>query len=196
MRGKPHARPRLTRAEKEVIIQQMLPSDEADIDLSKVELIVLTRGLFTLVDEDDYEWLNGFSWYAKPNKKSFNAAMTVFAAPDNICTVRMHQLIMGLQLKKVIDHRNNNPLDNRRNNLRICTQGQNLCNYRQDAFKGNDATSIYKGVYKNGKKWRVVVSFQRVRHFVGDFTTEIEAAKAYNKKALELHGEFAKLNKI
>jgi hypothetical protein len=57
-------------------------------------------------------------------------------------------------------------------------------------------TSKYKGVswYSRGKKWVAVVQFNKKRHHLGYFTDEIAAAKAYDKKAKVLHGEFACLN--
>lgn len=100
----------------------------------------------------------------------------------------------------VVDHKNGNSLDNRKENLRICNLSENNCNRR----KHKNATSKYKGVsfHKDNtgyKLWRAAIGktingkeIKREKHFL----TEIEAAKQYNEWALELHGEFAVLNEL
>ncbi len=91
---------------------------------------------------------------------------------------------MGLQ----VDHINHDTLDNRRENLRICTEQQNKMNRRPE----RGAMSKYKGVCPKKGKWRAVLC----RKELGMFDTEIEAAIAYNNAAFEKFGEFAYLNNI
>jgi hypothetical protein len=85
--------------------------------------------------------------------------------------------------------------DIQRDVMRICTHAENMRN------RGNrkmDKTSRYKGVYKpkGYKKWVAYICCDRKIYRIGAFEREEDAAEAYNKKALELHGEFAFLNKI
>lgn len=89
-----------------------------------------------------------------------------------------------------VDHINGNRLDNRRENLRICTHAKNMVN--RGVYKNN--TSKFKGVskHKGENKWRAIVAGKQI----GQFDTDIEAARAYNAKMIELHGEFAKLNPV
>lgn len=136
-----------------------------------------------IVDDEDYEWLNSYRWcfdgrYAQRRNKIEGH-------------VRMHMLIMQPQDEKGVDHINGNPLDNRKSNLRVCSQGDNSKNMS----KHFDSTSKYKGLSKtkNGK-WEVRVCKNYKPTRVGLFNDEVEAAKAYDQKAKELHGEFAKLN--
>lgn len=91
-----------------------------------------------------------------------------------------------------VDHINRNTSDNRISNLRAATQAQNSCN------KGARGKSKYRGVYWHNKnrKWVTSLRKEGVSHYVGCFECEIEAAKAYNEKAKELHGEFASLNDV
>lgn len=93
-----------------------------------------------------------------------------------------------------IDHRNRDRSDNMFNNLRSCSKSQNLGN----SPKPKNNTSGYKGVSwdRAVEKWRVSVCFQKKHHYIGRYTDKKIAAKAYNKKALELFGEFAGLNEI
>lgn len=93
-----------------------------------------------------------------------------------------------------IDHINGNQLDNTRENLRVCSRLQNCWNKRKPSF--SHSTSKYKGVrLVRGKYW---VARLRTRGYVFSkhFSSEIEAALAYNKVAKEKFGEFARLNKV
>ncbi|WP_412102526.1 HNH endonuclease [Paenibacillus alvei] len=96
----------------------------------------------------------------------------------------------------VVDHINGDPLDNRRENLRVATRNENCRNRRRrKRYKYR-----FKGVtYDKDKvvnKWRARISYEGKRHCLGYFYTETEAAKAYNEAAIRLHGEFASLNVI
>ena len=110
--------------------------------------------------------------------------------------IQMHRKILGIigKIEFHADHINNNGLDNRKNNLRSCTSGQNQMNKR----KWSGCSSKYKGVcwHKRIKKWGVSIQKNREPTHVGYFNTESEAALAYNEKAKELFGEFANLNNI
>ena len=94
--------------------------------------------------------------------------------------------------KHCVDHKNNNRLDNNVVNLRWCTNMQNS----QNMSKRENASSIYKGVtyYKPNKKWQAVIMHNKTSIYLGRFLTQEEAGRAYNEKASELFGEFAKLN--
>ena len=102
-----------------------------------------------------------------------------------------HRSIMNCPDDLVVDHINGNTLDNRKLNLRQCTHQQNMMN----AVKKRKSLSKFKGVFRNGNSWGARIG-NGGRIHIGSFKTEEEAAKAYNEKALELFGEFAKLNDI
>lgn len=92
----------------------------------------------------------------------------------------------------LIDHVNNNCLDNRISNLRLANYSLNAHNKK----KKKGCTSQYIGVYKKGSKWGGHISFNNTMTYLGAFATEVEAAKAYNLKAIELYGDNANLNHI
>lgn len=114
----------------------------------------------------------------------------------------MHRFLFGLQSFEptvkpgrwpLVDHRNGNGLDNRRSNLRLATQAQNMSN----RGRPTNNTSGYKGVSAGRLGgWRAYITSRGKRLDIGTFASKEEAAEAYNAKALELHGEFARLNEI
>ena len=99
-----------------------------------------------------------------------------------------------LQTKGQVDHINSDTWDNRLENLRECSQRNNAKN----RSKGLGTTSKYKGVtyVKSRGKWQATIMNNYRSVFIGRFDSEIDAALAYNVRAKELHGEFAKLNEI
>jgi hypothetical protein len=158
--------------------------------------IPLTKGLSAIVDDADYEELSRHKWYAMKNTYGgFLARRSTFIDGKH-GKVWMHRFLLGLKKgdNMVGDHINHNTLDNRRFNLRKCTQGQNLCNMSPN----KNTSSQYKGVSfnKQCRKWDARISKNGVQHCLQLFETEELAALAYNEKAKELHGEFAHLNKI
>lgn len=148
--------------------------------------IPLTRGKVAIVDDEDYEYLSQWKWYCENSgyaRRTFNSV-----------SVLMHVLLMNYPEKGQIDHINGNKLDNRRSNLRICSHQEN----NRNKSKAKGKTSKYKGVWfdKSRNRWQAYIDHEYKRYHLGRFKTEIEAAKAYNKKAKELFGQFAKLNKV
>jgi hypothetical protein len=141
------------------------------------------------VSEEDIEFVNSKKWRLNKPDSSGNAYV-LEATKRGAC---LHRLLMGITDSKVrIDHIDMNPLNNCRNNLRICTPSQNAAN---KMIQKGKKSSVYKGVFKreNGK-FRVIVGKNgKILHF-GTFFTETDAALEYNKRALELFGEFARLN--
>jgi AP2 domain len=143
--------------------------------------------LSVFVDDDDYEKACGIKWSAKKNGKTYYACGRL-----NRERVKLHRLVMNAKPGEIIDHRNGVGLDCRKCNLRFATIGQNMANQR----KAKGKSSIYKGVswHKAGNKWMGYVWYQNKRNYLGYFENEIDAAKAYDKRARELFGEFAQCN--
>ncbi len=153
--------------------------------------IQLTQGKVAIVDDADFEFLNQWKWCAWCANKSTN----VFYAKRTNKGILMHRVIMAITNPEIlIDHKDLNGLNNQRNNLRTCTRGQNSMNRSSK----KNSTSKYLGVSfdKRTKKWVVQIDHNSKHYFAGRFAIETEAALAYNKKAIELHGEFANLNVV
>jgi len=151
------------------------------------KLIPLTQGKFAIVDPEDYDELSRYKWTAAKSPNTFYAVRSVRRRQ-----IRMHRLITDAPKGLVVDHRNHNGLDNRKQNLRLCTRPENARNQRPQTNR----SSKYKGVcwHKNQKKWLARVYSNGVTYHLGSFKSEIAAAKAYDKKAKELFGEYACLN--
>jgi hypothetical protein len=152
----------------------------------EIRLIPLTQGKIAIVDAADYAWLSQYKWHA--SKKGYNW----YACRNyNRSIVYMHRVIMNAPKGMLVDHIDHNSLNNRRSNLRVCTSSENHQN--RERTRG---TSNYKGVYreKRYRKWRASVHFEGRNYYLGSFSNEVDAAKAYDKKAGELFGEYAYLN--
>ena len=115
---------------------------------------------------------------------------------------RTHRLIFLYHhgyLPKFLDHIDGNPANNNITNLRAATFSQNQRNRKKGKFyKGKPTSSIYKGVTwdKGAKKWMVQIMINDKNKYCGYFDSEIEAAKTYDKAAIEAFGEFAKINEV
>jgi hypothetical protein len=152
-------------------------------------------GYTALVSDEDYERLTTHKWGPHIHRGG-----GVYLRRDRVVNkIRykesMSRLVAGAVKGEIVDHIDGNTLNNQRDNLRICTNAQNMCN--RGKTKANK--SGFKGVYfVAGKtnRWRAEIERDRTRYRLGCFNTPEEAAIAYNNKAIELHGEFAKLNEI
>ncbi len=151
-----------------------------------IKHIPLTKGKFAIVDEKDYERLSRYRWHAICIRGHWYARR--YAGRG---AIMMHREIMDAPQDKCVDHVDGNGLNNRRCNLRLCTQQQNMQN-RRPLLR----TSKFKGVsyYKSTEKWHAEITYWGKKTYIGSFDDEIEAAKAYDRKAIELFGEFAYLN--
>ena len=150
--------------------------------------IKLSKGKVTIVDDEDYEYLNQWKWYYAQGY----AVRTINTKPTS--RVIMHRALMECPKNKEVDHINSDKLDNRRSNLRICFPYQN----RRNRTKSKGMSSKYKGVAfrSNRQIWTSTIIVNGKNIYLGYFKNENDAALAYNKAAIKHFGEFAKLNKI
>ena len=142
--------------------------------------IPLTRGQFALVDDEDYEYLNQWKWYAFTGRETYYAVRQLTYYDNGKRKqkmIRMHRVIMNNPIGLDVDHIDHNGLNNCRYNLRSVTERENCLNRRRPNKTGyygifKDCNKYYSSIYKNGKKQRL-----------GSFDTALEAHEAYKKAA-------------
>lgn len=157
--------------------------------------IQLTQGKVALVDDEDFDYLYQWKWYACKSGNTFYANRYDKNLNNKKIKIYMHRFITkNINKKMHTDHINRNGLDNRKINLRICTNSQNSSNR---GLQINNTTG-FKGVYyaKNINKFRAIIVVNRIKKTLGSYIDPIDAARAYNNAAQKYHGEFANLNKI
>jgi len=141
---------------------------------------------YTIIDDCDYEGIKKFTW----RLHILGYVYTILKKGKR--ATFLHRYLLNTPKGMECDHINMNRLDNRRSNLRNATLSENKCN--RGMQKNNK--SGFKGVIweTRRKKWRAWIAFRNVPYFLGYFESAKEAAKTYDKKAIELHGKFAYLN--
>lgn len=152
----------------------------------KVVWVLLTRGQRTCVELSDWLKVARYRWSALKSTNTFYAQGWVDGGMQY-----MHSFILGSRERH--DHKDGNGLNNLRSNLRLATSSQNGQNKRKQAGK---FSSSFKGVSWSARKemWESYTCQSLRKIFIGYFNNEVEAAKAYDEKAKELFGEFARLN--
>jgi len=160
--------------------------------MPKIKTIPLSKGKFSKVDDQWFDYLNQWKWYFSPTGY---AARTEFVNGKRTGkTILMHRVIANIPEDKFTDHINFDKLDNRRCNLRMCNKSQS----EQHKHLQSNNTSGFKGVGwdKRLSKWRSYIMINARQIYLGSFKEIKKAALAYNKAAILYFGNFAKLNII
>jgi len=156
-------------------------------------------GLYAIVDEEDAELVSQFRW--RPYKSRYGHDL-FYAFTNRRMDTRltdnmlMHRLVMGLSKHDPdVDHVDGDGLNNSKSNLRTCTVSQNQAN--RHTLRA-DKSSVFRGVtwHKQISKWQAQVKVNGRSLYLGCFESEVDAAIAYNKAALQHFGEFARLNDV
>lgn len=155
--------------------------------------INLTKGKVTLVDDEGFEWLSQYHWYAHFDGKNWYAARYLPRNNGKHQTSLMHREIMDAPKGMTVDHKDGNGLNNQKCNLRICLNSQNVMNRKRTS---NRVVSQFKGISwnKRHKKWRARIGIGGKVKYLGCYESEEEAARAYGAAAKIYHGEYARPN--
>lgn len=155
------------------------PSDD-------IRYIPLTRGRYAIVDAEDFEELSEHKWCL------INRGESVYAGRrEKGKFISMHREIMKTPEGMVVDHIDGNGLDNRKGNMRNCTKAQNSYNSRPRGGHSGFVGVMYR---KRSGKYEAVVGFKGKKVYAGEFDDPTEAARARDRLARRLQGEFAYLN--
>jgi hypothetical protein len=152
-------------------------------------------GLVALVDDEDYPLVSQYKWwpYVPPRGKTFYAKGYVHYSDGFIY---LHRLVFPDPVPPEVDHADGNGLNCKKSNLRGATRSQQ--NRNMPKVEGNTQKPLYKGirtVSNNGPNpWRAAIYYDGKEHHLGVFPTPEAAARAYDKAALEIYGEYARIN--
>lgn len=155
-------------------------------------------GLQTWVDDEDYDRLMQHKWHPrKHHTGTFYASTSLYEGSKPAGTMTMHRLLMDAKPGEIVDHINGDTLLNIRANLRITTGQQNSFNRKKEST-GRINVSRFKGVQFRKRcpknPWEANIRHNYKAIYIGNFATEEEAATAYDRKALEIFGPYAKTN--
>lgn len=154
---------------------------------------------YAFVDDEDFEWLSRYNWRPSIIKKSIYACRRRLANESGPAGRLMHRELLShyglLKSNMQVDHIDGNGLNNQKLNIRNCTQSQNNHNCKKRKPQ-RPTTSKYKGVSwnKERNKWRAYFEIKGKTFWIGRYVNEEDAARAYDRKALEMAGEFARTN--
>lgn len=154
-------------------------------------VMMLTRinGIETQIDEEHLHLLSRYRWFKNIDRRGNIYFSAIVLQPDGSRKgLRLHRVIMNCPPGKVVDHINRDTLDNRKENLRICSVSQNTVNSKVQS----NNTSGYKGVSFNKalQRWIARTKKDGKEYHCGSFNNPEDAYSAYCKKAKELHGEY------
>lgn len=148
--------------------------------------LYLTKGYRAKIDRDQWILCSSYTWHANDTGNGIYARSRTSGR-----LIYLHDLIMGFP-SCIVDHKNRDPLDCRKENLRLTDYQRNNLNR-----KGNkDSSSVFKGVSHDisRKKWKAQLVHAGTIHLNKRYNTELEAAKAYDDIARRVFGEYAFLN--
>lgn len=150
--------------------------------------IPLTQGLFAKVSPCDFDRVNQFKWAATVRKTVCYGTRRSSDGKNH----SLHRFIVDARVGDVVDHKNRDGVDNRRENLRIVSHRQN----QQNKTAKSTSKSMLKGVnwIVRDKKWSARIFLDNKSVLLGTFANELDAARAYDVAAMESFGDFACIN--
>jgi hypothetical protein len=165
-------------------------------------MISLSRNLVAVVDDIDRD-LSGVKWFAKSEGVYGNKCHYALRNSSSVYgkrhSISMHRVIIERVLGRClckgefVDHIDHDGLNNRRDNLRVATHTQNICNRRMNA---NVKSSKYKGVLWRSDRlmWAASIRSDGKLKHIGYFDSEEDAARAYDAVAKRIHGIYSHTN--
>lgn len=159
-----------------------------------IRLIPLTKNKIAMIDVEDYDIISKYTWCCSDSSYGLTRIKT---KNEKTITLYIHKLVIGAEKGETVDHKDRNPLNCCKSNLRKCSPSENSAN---TSVRRNKKYTKYFGVFKHQNSWvaSICINYKHFRLGRFPFTPEGEilAAKAYNEAAIKYRGEFAHINKL
>lgn len=155
-----------------------------------MKTIPLNKGLVALVDDEDFESLSQFHWYARNDAYTTYVVRKTPLLNGKQELLRMHRVLLKARKNELVDHRDGNGLNNQKANLRIATKAQNNQNSKVRARNRQKLKGV--NFHKQHKRFQSQIQVDKRKIHIGYFKTAEEAHAAYCAAAKKLHGEFAR----
>lgn len=136
----------------------------------------------TIIDIEDINKVKNIGWHITPEKRNTKYCLSNKG-------ILLHRLLINAPEDKVVDHINHNGLDNRKSNLRICTNQENICNCEIPKNNKSGCKGVYWAKYK--QKWTVQITINNKTKYIGRYKNLEDAIKARQEASKKYYGEFA-----
>ena len=156
--------------------------------------IPLTQGFYATVDDEDFERINRYKWYAYKSNNTIYARRNVRTGSKRQTAIQMHRDVMGCTAgdKKIVDHKNFNGLDNRKENLQVVSINVNI--HRRNKQANNHTGYIGLSWKPKKKTWEAWVTINKRKIYCGCHKNPMVAAKMRDKVVLDFYHDNAILN--